>query len=103
SKVGTSGGVVETLSFLLLLSGVGMGVVLPAANNACIELMPEKIATIVGLRNTFRTVGGALAVSLITLILHLSAHPAKGFSVTFIAFGLAMLFSIPFAFLMPAG
>ncbi len=93
----------ELLSLLLLSTGIGMGIVFPAANNACIELMPNKVATIVGLRNTFRTVGGALGVSLITFIVHLSSSPAKGFTVTFISFGLALLCSIPLLFLMPAG
>lgn len=96
-------GIAQMLSFLLLASGIGMGIAFPAANNACIELMPEKVATIVGLRNTFRTVGGALGVSLITFILHVSSKPFDGFRVTFIAFGLALLFSIPLIFFMPAG
>jgi hypothetical protein len=33
----------------------------------------------------------------------LSSTPAKGFRVTFIAFGLGLLFSIPLIFLMPDG
>jgi sugar phosphate permease len=80
-----------------------MGLALPASNNACIELMPEKVSTITGLRGMFRSVGGALGISLITIILHLSSTPAKGFRVTFIAFGLGLLFSIPLIFLMPDG
>ena len=91
------------LSSLLLVSGIGMGLAFPAANNACIELMPERIATIVGLRNMFRTVGGALSVSLDTVILHRSANPAAGFRIIFISFGLLLLFSVPLTFLMPAG
>jgi hypothetical protein len=65
--------------------------------------MPEKVATIVALRNTFRTIGGALGISLITLILHLSRTPVFGFNLTFIFFGLALLCSIPLVFLMPSG
>jgi hypothetical protein len=59
------------LSFLMLMSGIGIGIMFPATNNACIELMPEKVATIVGLRGMFRTAGGAPGVSLVTFILHL--------------------------------
>jgi hypothetical protein len=65
--------------------------------------MPEKVATIVGLRGTFRIVGLALGISLITFILHVSANPAMGFRITFIFFGLLLLFSIPLVFLMPTG
>jgi len=103
---GTTGagwGVVQLLSFLILASGIGAGITNPAANNACIELMPEKVATIMGLRGMFRTVGGALGISLITFILHLSSNPVNGFRITFIFFGLMLLSSIPLVFLMPTG
>jgi EmrB/QacA subfamily drug resistance transporter len=100
---GMHGSVVELLSFFLFLSGIGAGTAFPAANNACIELMPDKVATIVGLRNTFRMVGGALGVSLITFILHLSGNSATGFRITFISCGLVLFCSIPLAFFMPSG
>jgi MFS family permease len=96
-------GVVELLSLLILASGIGAGITNPAANNACIELMPEKVATIMGLRGMFRTVGGALGISLITFILHVSSNPVNGFRITFIGFGLALASSIPLVFLMPTG
>jgi MFS family permease len=96
-------GIVEIFAFLVLVSGIGLGIASPASNNACIELMPKKVATIVGLRGMFRTVGGALGVSLITFILHLSSDPVNGFRITFISFGLGLLFAIPLVFLMPSG
>jgi MFS-type transporter involved in bile tolerance (Atg22 family) len=65
--------------------------------------MPEKVGTIVGLRNMFRNIGAALAISLVTFILHLSHDSASGFTIVFIAFGLMPLVSIPLLFLMPAG
>ncbi len=101
--IGVQVGVPGTLSFLILFTGIGMGIALPAANNACIELMPDRVATIVGLRGMFRTVGGALGISTITLILHLSGSPAVGFRITFLAFGLTLLVAMPLAFLMPSG
>ena len=103
ATTGSGWGVVHLLSFLILVSGIGSGILTPAVNNACIELMPEKVATIVGLRGTFRIVGLALGISLITFILHVSAQPAIGFRITFIFFGLLLLFSIPLVFLMPTG
>jgi EmrB/QacA subfamily drug resistance transporter len=96
-------GIAEILAFLIMLSGIGMGIALPASNNACIELMPEKVATITGLRGMFRTVGGALGVSLITIILHSTSDLGNGFKITFISFGLGLLFAIPLVFFMPAG
>ncbi len=91
------------LSLLLMCSGIGMGLAFPAANNACIELMPGRIGTIVGLRNMFRTVGGAIGISIITVILHMSGTIGAGFRIIFIAFGMMLIVSLPLAFLMPAG
>ncbi|MCX5804285.1 MAG: MFS transporter [Proteobacteria bacterium] len=36
-------GSAEILSLLILVNGIGMGIMFPAANNACIELMPETL------------------------------------------------------------
>ncbi len=96
-------GMVETLSLLMLVAGIGSGIMTPAVNNACIELMPEKVATIVGIRGTFRMIGLALGISLTTFILHVSANPVIGFRITFISFGLLGLSAIPLVFLMPTG
>ena len=96
-------GITEILSFLVLVSGIGSGIANPASNNACIELMPEKVVAITGLRSMFKTLGGALGISLITFILHLSSNPDNGFRVCFTSFGLGLLFAIPLVFLMPTG
>ena len=96
-------GAPERLSLLILLTGIGLGIALPASNNACIELMPSKIATITGLRGMFRYVGGAVGISLTTLILHASGSAATGFRTTFLTFGLVLLGTVPLVFLMPTG
>jgi EmrB/QacA subfamily drug resistance transporter len=102
-KMGVHLGFAGILAILVMITGMGMGIALPASNNACIELMPEKVATITGLRGMFRSVGGALGISFITIILHLSSSPARGFRTAFIVFGLWLLCSIPLVFLMPDG
>jgi EmrB/QacA subfamily drug resistance transporter len=101
--IGVNLGVVETLAILVMITGIGMGIALPASNNACIELMPEKVATITGLRGMSRSVGGAFGISLTTIILHLSSTPADGFRITFPLFGLGFLLVIPLVFFMPSG
>jgi len=101
--LGIHGGVAETLAVLIMLSGIALGIALPASNNACIELMPSKVATITGLRGMFRYVGGAVGISFTTIILHSSASPAAGFRLTFLAFGVVLLCTVPLVFLMPTG
>ena len=101
--IGLPFGVAESIALIVMLSGVGCGIAFPASNNACIELMPEKVATITGLRGMFVNIGGALGISFITIILHLSSTRANGFRIAFISFGLALLLTIPLVFLMPIG
>ena len=96
-------GTVGMLSILLFVNGIAGGMVFPASNNACIELMPEKVGTVVGIRNMFRNVGAALGISLVTFILHVSHDLTSGFTIVFIVLGLTFVVSIPLLFLMPAG
>jgi len=103
SVLGINMGATENLLITIMVTGIGLGILLPASNNACIELMPEKVATITGLRGMFRSVGGVCGISLITIILHLSSTPARGFRTVFIGFGFGLLLAIPLAFLIPAG
>ena len=102
-NIGVHFGTVGMLSILIMIGGIGMGITLPASNNAVIELMPSKVATISGLRGTFRAIGAAMGISVVTIILHLSSSPAVGFRVIFISFGLVLLFTIPLVFLLPTG
>jgi len=101
--MGLHWGIAEILAFLVMVCGIGAGIANPASNNACIELMPEKVATITGLRGMFKSLGAALGTSLITFILHFSSNPRNGFRIIFISFGLVLLFTIPLVFLMPSG
>jgi EmrB/QacA subfamily drug resistance transporter len=95
--------IIEMLSILLLVNGVGAGVIFPAANNACIELMPEKVGTIVALRNMFRNIGAALYISLFTIVLHVCSDPAQSFTIMYICSSFLGLVSIPLLFLLPSG
>jgi EmrB/QacA subfamily drug resistance transporter len=96
-------GKTNILAFLILISGIGVGITMPASNNACIELMPDKVAAITGLRGMFRSIGGIFGVSVITMILHLSSTPALGFKIAFTSFGLWLCMTVPLVFLMPDG
>ena len=96
-------GAAKILAILVMIAGIGMGISLPASNNACIELMPDRVATITGLRGMFRSVGGALGISLTTIVLHLSSTPAVGFRIVFPCLAVVLLCTIPLTFLMPTG
>lgn len=94
----------STVLLLMVLgfSGVGQGMLLPAANNACIDLMPQQVGTITGMRAMFRQAGGAVGTVATSLVLHDSADMGRGFYVVFVGLAVIMLVSIPTIFGMPS-
>lgn len=89
------------LGGILLLSGIGMGVAAPAANNACIELMPHRVSTITGVRGMFRQSGGTISIAVTTLLLNNMADMSRGFAAVFFGMAAVTVLTIPFVFLMP--
>jgi EmrB/QacA subfamily drug resistance transporter len=86
---------------LLFLAGIGMGITAPAANNACIDLLPERVGTITGLRGMFRQSGSAISIALTSLALESFADMSRGFSIVYFGMGIVMLMTIPVVFAMP--
>ena len=87
---------------ILGLSGLGTGATAPAANNACIELMPDKVATISGLRGMFRNLGSTVGITIATVIIHNFQNTALAFTVVFFALALILLIAIPTILNMPS-
>jgi MFS family permease len=86
---------------ILFLAGAGMGVIAPAANNACIDLLPGRIGTITGLRGMFRQSGSAISIALTALMLEIIPDISRGFTVVFYGLAVIMLITIPVIFMMP--
>jgi EmrB/QacA subfamily drug resistance transporter len=95
-------GAVALLLIFLGICGIGHGVSTPACSNACIELMPEKVATISGLRGMFRQMGGVFGVGVGTVIINNIKDPRQAFFILFFVCAMVMLISIPSIFAMPA-
>jgi EmrB/QacA subfamily drug resistance transporter len=89
------------LSAMIMISGFGVGVGGPAANNAAIELMPEAVAQITGLRGMFRTTGGVLGTAAIVLILAHYKDQGVGLAHIFVGLSILVLLIIPPIFLIP--
>ena len=89
------------LSIILLVNGIAWGVITPAANNACIELMPDKVGTVVGVRGMFRMLGGAIGISVITLALNNSHSLQQGFFIVLFGTAIILALSLPLIFIMP--
>lgn len=69
--------------------GIGVGLAGPASNNAAIELMPDDVAAISGLRGMFRQVGGVVAISLVACFIARGSTAGAALRDSFI--GLAVL------------
>ena len=60
------------------LTGFGMGLSVPAANNASLQLAPDQVAAIAGLRGMFRQSGAITAVSVTTAVIARSTQAEAG-------------------------
>jgi len=89
------------LALFAMLTGLGMGTAGPATNNATLQLAPEHVAAIAGLRGTFRQSGGILYVSIATALLARSSNPAITQAHIFVVQAVVVVAMIGLVFLVP--
>jgi EmrB/QacA subfamily drug resistance transporter len=89
------------LAVFACLTGIGMGVATPASNNASLQLAPDQVAAIAGLRGMFRQAGSITAVSVSTAILARSADPGLAQAYIIAIFAGILLVTIPFIAYVP--
>jgi MFS family permease len=92
---------VVLLSLTVAITGIGVGIGGPAANNAALDLAPDSVARIIGLRGMFRSSGGVLGTAAIVLALAGQRDQATGFEHVFLALSILILLVIPPIFLIP--
>jgi EmrB/QacA subfamily drug resistance transporter len=83
------------------ITGVGMGLSIPASNNASLQLAPDQISAIAGLRGMFRQSGGIVAVSVTTSLLAHAGNGGLAQAHSFVVFAAVLLLIIPFTLLVP--
>jgi EmrB/QacA subfamily drug resistance transporter len=89
------------LAFAAGLTGLGMGLSVPATNNAGLSLAPDQLASIAGLRGMFRQSGAIIAVSITTAVLANSSNPAMAQAHSFVVLAVLLLAVIPLIFTIP--
>src|SRR3954466_8303589 len=89
------------LSVAAGITGVGMGLSVPASNNATLALAPDQVAAIAGLRGMFRQSGAIIGVSVSTAILARSAHPGPATVGILLALAALLLAVLPLVRLVP--
>lgn len=83
------------------VTGVGMGLSVPASNNATLGLAPQHLASITGLRGMFRQGGAIVSVTIVTALLARSGDQGHTLEIALFVFGCLLVASIPLVFFVP--
>jgi EmrB/QacA subfamily drug resistance transporter len=85
------------------LTGFGMGLSVPASNNASLQLAPDQVAAIAGLRGMFRQSGAITAVSVTTAVIARSSAAQAGImqAHVFLVFAGILLLMLPLVKFVP--
>ncbi len=83
------------------VTGMGMGFSIPATNNAGLQLAPNEVSAIAGLRGMFRQSGAIASISVMTAILARSSDPGITQSYLLLAFAAILVAVTPLVFLVP--
>jgi EmrB/QacA subfamily drug resistance transporter len=82
---------VAWLTGVSLTAGLAFGMANPAMNNAAIDLAPDRIAAIAGMRGMFMTLGGTIGIAIVVLFGAQAAETARGIETAFLGFAVVML------------
>jgi len=89
------------LAIAAAITGFGMGLSVPASNNASLQLAPDQVAAIAGLRGMFRQSGSIIAVSVTTAMIARSSHPGLVQAHAFVVFAILLIALLPLIRLVP--
>ncbi|MFV0309935.1 MAG: MFS transporter [Desertimonas sp.] len=89
-------GDVPSLMIVVCLLGFGLGLAGPSANQAGLDLVPDQVAAITGLRGMFRALGGALGTAAIASIASRAEAHAAGLERSFAIVAVVGLGSLVF-------
>jgi EmrB/QacA subfamily drug resistance transporter len=89
------------LILFVMLGGIGMGMINPSANNAVLDMVPEKAAAVTGMRGMFRMTGGIFGTSAVVLALSHFQDEAIGLERIALYFAIVLIVTIPIIFMIP--
>lgn len=79
------------MTLVATVVGVAYGLIGPPLNNVGIDRSPDRVASIAGLRGTFRSVGGAVGVAFVVLVVSLSSDVPTGLEISFACLGVVAI------------
>jgi EmrB/QacA subfamily drug resistance transporter len=84
------------------ITGLGNGIANPASRNACLQIAPDEVAAITGLRQMFVFTGIIFSVSTVTAILNRSADPGVAQAhILWVVAGILLVVMVPLVFRVP--
>lgn len=83
------------------ITGLGMGLGMPAANNAVLQLAPDQVAAVSGLRGMFRQAGGIVGISIATAVSARSTHPGDALGLVFLVLAGILICCLPLIVRVP--
>ena len=83
------------LGLSALVCGAGVGIAGPPSNNAALQLMPDQVAAIAGLRAMFRQTGGILAITLTAQVIGAGPGEAARLGRVFALFAVLVVLAVP--------
>ena len=84
-----------------LVAGLGLGCAAPATNNATLQLAPDNVAAITGLRGMFRQSGGIIYVSISTALIARSHDPGIAQSHIFLIQAIVLILMTGLVYVVP--
>ncbi len=83
------------------ITGIGMGLSVPASNNATMQLARDQLAGVAGLRGMFRQSGVIIGVSVTSAVLARSQSPGEALAGALIVFAGVLVCALPLVLLVP--
>jgi EmrB/QacA subfamily drug resistance transporter len=84
-------------------TGLGTGMSAPAANNASIELAPDDVGAITGLRGATRQAGAIVGIAIATSVAAHTGNEAESLTKAFFVLAALLVCMVPLVFLVPDG
>jgi EmrB/QacA subfamily drug resistance transporter len=91
------------LAFAAGLTGIGIGISAPAANNATLEFSPNDIGAISGLRGATRQSGAIIGVAVTSAVVARSANEALTLGACFTVLAVILAAIVPLVLIIPDG
>lgn len=89
------------LAIAAAITGLGMGLAVPAANNATLQFAGHEVSGVSGLRGMFRQAGSIVSVAIATAVTGRSANAGTALAVSFLVLAAVLLLVIPLIMRVP--